>query len=163
MNTFAESVESTIESWMDFCQESIRSPFYQHALASTGNREKAAALTLFWLYLNTFPDSDRERIENDPDLFLEYARSFIRELAPFRYKREGYNRAGRKLLLGKIRRVSREFRSGDPSDQEMLTFFRNIVRFCSSLDFIVHAYDEYRSHRFRNRPDIPYHGYVINS
>lgn len=148
------TVETSIQTWMLFCTESLKSGFYKKVLEKTGDMNRAAALTLMRNYLSTFSESERMRLEQDPEFFLGYAKGFIEELSPFRYAKEGYDRGIRTLFLSKIRALLQSQKNPDGSikDKEFYVFVRNIVRICSSLDYIVKVHDDYRKYLFRELP-----------
>lgn len=148
------TVETSIQTWMLFCTESLKSDFYRFALEKTANMNRAAALTLLRNYLSTFSDSERARLETDAEFFYGYAKGFIEELSPFRYNPSGYDRNARGLFLSKIRALLRSQKNEDGKikDKEFYVFVQNIVRICSSLNYILKVHDEYREFLFRDMP-----------
>jgi hypothetical protein len=148
------TVETSIQTWMLFCTESLKSDFYRFALEKTGDVNRAAALTLLRNYLSTFSPTERARLETDAEFFYGYAKGFIEELSPFRYNNAGYDRAVRGLFLAKIRALlqSQKDASGKVKDREFYVFVQNIVRICSSLDYILKVHDDYREFLFREMP-----------
>lgn len=148
------TVETSIQTWIMFCTESLGSDFYRFALEKTGSVDRAASLTLLRNYLSTFSESERARLETDAEFFYGYAKGFIEELSPFRYSASGYNRDARGLFLSKIRALLRGQKNPDGSikDKEFYAFVQNIVRICSSLNYILKVHDEYREFLFREMP-----------
>lgn len=148
------TVETSIQTWMLFCTESLKSDFYRFALEKTKDTNRAASLTLLRNYLSTFSESERARLETDAEFFFGYARGFIEELSPFRYSPSGYNKDARGLFLAKIRALLRSQKdaSGKIKDKEFYVFVQNIVRICSSLDYILKVHDDYREFLFREMP-----------
>lgn len=151
-----QAVEASIESWLEFCNYALTSDYYKNALESMKNREKAARVTLLWTYLNTFSEKDRKLAEEDVELFYRYAKGFIDELAMARYRPGGYDRDTRAVFLGKIKSVLRAQKSedGNVHNEDMYLLLKNIVRFCSNLEFIIESYDLYKDHMFRRRPAV---------
>lgn len=150
------TVETSVETWLDFCNASMSSQFYQVALERTRDPELAAAMTLLRNYIATFAAPERARLEADPEYFYKYAKGFIDELAPYRYHADGYDSAVRSAFIGKIRTLltAQKDPSGRVANQNLYVFIRTIVRFCSSLAFIVRIHDQYKRFLFRELPQI---------
>jgi len=150
------TVETSVETWMVFITESLKSDFYSFARERTGDITRAAALTLMRNYVSTFSPSERERLEKDAEFFYGYAKGFIEELSPFRYSQSGYDKEVRSLFLAKIRTLLRAQRNPDGSikDKERYVFVETIVRMCSSLDFILKVHDDYKQFLFRELPQV---------
>ena len=149
-------METSVETWLDFCNASMASQFYQVALERTQDSELAAAMTLLRNYIGTFAEAERARLEADAEYFYRYAKGFIDELAPYRYSPAGYDRDVRSAFIGKIRSLLEAQRdsSGQTINQNLYVFIRTIVRFCSSLAFIVRIHDQYKRFLFRELPQI---------
>ena len=149
------TVETSVETSQEFIEGSIDSDLYQkdHAVMSA---EDAAALTLLHNYIATFSPEEQERIESDAEEFYRYAEGFIEELAPYRYNRQGYNAEVRTAFLRKIRTLL----NNQKDDQGRIiwprryAFTRAIVRFCSSLEFIIKIHDRYKKYLFRDLPQL---------
>lgn len=150
------TVETSVETWIDFCTASLQSDFYRLTLQKTGSIERAAALTLLNNYISTFSPSERERLERDAEFFYGYARGFIEELAPFRYSKSGYDPGVRSAFMSKIKALLRAQKNPDGSykDKERYIFVETIVRICSSLDFIIKVHDDYKEFLFRELPQF---------
>ncbi len=150
------TVETSVDTWVLFITESLKSDFYRLAKEKTGDIERAAALTLLNNYISTFSPRERERLERDPEFFYGYARGFIEELSPFRYSKGGYDRDVRSAFLSKIKALLRAQRNPDGSfkDEERYVFIQNIVRICSSLDYIIKVHDDYKEFLFRELPQF---------
>ena len=65
------TVETSVQMWLDFCNESIHSPFYRVVKEYTGDIEKAASLTLLRNYLSIFSPIERSRLESDVEYFYK--------------------------------------------------------------------------------------------
>lgn len=146
------TVETSVQMWLDFCNESINSPFYRVVKEYTGDIEKAASLTLLRNYLSIFSPIERSRLESDVEYFYKYAKGFINELAPYRYSSEGYDREIRAAFISKIKTLLAAQRKEDPVHNERYIFIQTIVRFCSSLDYIIRVHDRYKQFLFRDLP-----------
>ena len=150
------TVETSVETWLDFCNASMSSQFYQVALERTADPELAAAMTLLRNYIGTFAEAERARLESDAEYFYRYAKGFIDELAPYRYNASGYDTGIRSAFIGKIRALlaGQKDSTGQVTNQNLYVFVRTIVRFCSSLAFIVRIHDQYKRFLFRELPQI---------
>lgn len=149
------TVETSVETWLDFCNESMKSQFYRVALERTRDPQQAAAMTLLRNYIGTFAKTERARLETDPEYFYKYAKGFIDELAPYRYHAAGYDADVRAAFIGKIRSLLRAQKDGHRLlNQNQYDFIRTIVRFCSSLAFICQVHDQYKRFLFRELPQI---------
>jgi hypothetical protein len=148
------AVDETLQSWMDYIRYCRDSDFYREAIRDGIPREEAAVLTLLWTYLNTFSLRDRQRIENDVELFYFYAQGFLKELSPFRYNRSGYDANMRAVFLGKIRSVLKEIKKAPDrkAAEETYMFLSALVRCTSSEEYIFQTCDLYRRYLFRFRP-----------
>ncbi len=62
----------------------------------------------------------------------------------------------RSLFIGKIRTLLDEQKGpgGAVLHKERYVFIRTLVRFCSSLEFIVKVHDEYKQFLFRELPQL---------
>jgi len=151
------TVATSVESWLEFCEYSMQTPFYRLAMERLKDPEKAAALTLLRSYLSTFSQLERLRLERDAEYFYGYARGFINELATYRYSKDGYDHAVRAVFIGKIRKLLNEQKgeSGAIKDYARYVFIRTIVRFCSSLAYILEIHDLYKEFLFRELPQVP--------
>ena len=151
-----QTVEASIESWMDFVEYALASDFYKEALDKLGDPNRASRITLLWTYLNTFSEKDRIRAEEDAEFFLFYARGFIDELATCRYRKEGnYDSETRSLFLGKIKAVLRaQTEEGKIVRPVRYIFLTHVVRFCSNMTFIIESYDMYKDYMFRLRSRV---------
>ena len=161
-----QNVDEILHSWMDFIHYCADSDFFQEARDRGLPLQDAAVLTLLWTYIGTFSLGDREEIENDVEKFYKYAKSFLDELSPFRYHSKDYDPAHRAMYLGRIRSVLKDFKNrgcnlhhGEYSKMDAgiscaacYEFLSAIVRYTSSEDYIVKAYDLYRQYMFRRRP-----------
>lgn len=149
------TVETSVSTWIDFIDGSMNSEFYKIALARGGNAEEAAALTLLHSYLSTFLHEERRKVEKDVELFYHYAKGFIDELAPYRYHAAGYHANIRASFMGKIKSLlAAQKKNGKIVDRERYTFIRTIVKFCSSLDYIIRIHDRYKAFLFRELPQV---------
>lgn len=148
------TVETSVDTWAYFIDTSMASNFYRNAREYTGNVELAAALTLLRSYISTFTREEQSRIEGDVDEFYRYAEGFIKELAPYRYRKEGYNIAIRAAFIGKIRTLlaAQKDANGKVLNEDKYIFIRTLVKFCSSLDYILSAHDRYKQYLFRELP-----------
>ncbi|MCB1171189.1 MAG: hypothetical protein KDK25_12675 [Leptospiraceae bacterium] len=151
-----QTVEASIDSWMDFVEYALASDFYKEAVEKLGDPNRASRITLLWTYLNTFSEKDRRKAEEDPEFFLFYARGFIDELATCRYRKSGYyDRDTRSLFLGKIKAVLRaQKEDGKIIRPVRYIFLTHVVRFCSNLPFIIESYDMYKDYLFRLRSRV---------
>lgn len=140
------TISTSIDTWLEFCDICLKSEFYDIAFKKTGNAQLAAALTLLHNYIHTFRPEERIRLENEDDYFYKYAESFINELAPFRYNKNGYNTKMRTRFLGKIRflLVAQKDEKGNIINKNQYEFIRAIVRFCSSLRYIIKVFSTYK-------------------
>ena len=150
------TIETSVETWLEFCDFSMQSDFYKLVLEHTRDAAFSAALTIFRNYLNTFAPEEQERLQSDADYFYKYACGFIEELAPYRYNAGGYDEEIRGVFFGKIRKLLAAQKDDDGKllNPEKYEFIRTIVKFCSSLDFIVRIHDEYKQFLFREFPQI---------
>lgn len=151
-----QTVEASIESWMDFVEYALASDFYKEALEKLGDANRASRITLLWTYLNTFSERDRKKAEGDAEFFYFYAKGFIDELATCRYRKDGYyDRDTRSLFLGKIKAVlAAQKEQGRMIRPIRYLFLTHVVRFCSNLDFIIQSYDMYKDYLFRLRSTV---------
>ncbi|MCB1173441.1 MAG: hypothetical protein KDK39_07750 [Leptospiraceae bacterium] len=149
------TVETSVETWQEFVEYSMNSEFYQQALDRVGP-EKASAMTILHNYLLTFSAEEQAVIESDVHQFYKFAEGFIRELSPYRYNKNGYNNEVRSAFIGKIRQLLRRQKDeqGRVQYPKKYIFIRNIVKFCSSLNFIIRIHDEYKQFLFREMPQI---------
>lgn len=149
------TVETSVETWQLFIEGSIDSEFYQqaHAIMSA---EDAAALTLLRNYIATFSPDEQKKIEAEAEEFYHYAHGFIEELAPYRYNKAGYNGEVRAAFLAKIKTLlqNQKDESGKIIFPRRYAFTKAIVKFCSSLDFIIKVHDRYKQYLFRDMPQI---------
>ena len=145
------TVETSLASWQDFIEASIASDFFKQSCELSQDIEKAASLTLLHQYINIFEEEARKKVLEDAEIFYEYAKGFIEELAPYRYNSKGYDARIRTLYLGKIRSLLREERDqeGKIRNKNHYEFVRALVKFLSSLDYVIAAYDHYKEYRFR--------------
>ena len=150
------TVETSVETWLDFCKISMESEFYKVVLERSDDPARAAALTLFRNYISTFSEEERTRLESDVEYFYKYALGFIDELAPYRYNKGHYNQEVRAAFLGKIKALlaAQKNSEGELLDKNQFEFIRTIVHFCSSLDFIIKIHDDYKTFLFREWPQI---------
>ncbi len=151
------TVETSVETWQDFIEASMASEFYGIALQHTSDLELAASLTLLRNYLSIFASSEQKKIESDVEEFYKYAAGFISELSPYRYTKDGeYNEAIRAAFIGKIRTLlnAQKDEQGQVIDRARYIFIRTLVKFCSSLDYIIQVHDEYKKFLFRDLPQI---------
>lgn len=148
------TVETSVDGWRDFIEFSMNSEFYAVALERTGDVERAAALTLLRNYLSTFAAGEQVALETNVEEFFRYAEGFIKELAPYRYSRSGYDAGIRAAFIGKIRTLLAEQKDaeGRVIRPDRYTFIRTLVKFCSSLDYIIHVHDDYKRFLFRELP-----------
>ena len=145
------TVETSVVGWQDFIEASMASDFYKQSYEVSGDIEKAASLTLFHQYINIFEEDTRKDLLDDVEVFYGYAKGFIEELAPYRYNSKGYDAPMRSLYLGKIRKLLRKERkkNGEIRDKKHYQFVRALVKFLSSLDYVIEVYDSYKEYRFR--------------
>lgn len=150
------TLETSVASWREFIEASMASDFFKQSYAISQDIEKAASLTLLHQYINIFEEDARKKVLQDVEVFYEYARGFIEELAPYRYNSKSYDAHIRSLYLGKIRSLLREERSrkGKIRNRKHYEFVRTLVKFLSSLDYVVAVYDRYKEYRFRILPQI---------
>ncbi|MEQ9365626.1 MAG: hypothetical protein RIF32_15380 [Leptospirales bacterium] len=150
------TVETSVETWEYFIDASMDSNFYQLAREHTRNLELAASLTLLRSYISTFSPEEQKRIESDVEEFFRYAKGFISELAPYRYKKGGYNKAIRAAFIGKIRTLLAAQKNPDGTvlNRDKYIFIRALVKFCSSLGYIVNVHDKYKQFLFRDLPQL---------
>ncbi len=148
------TVETSVETWLDFCNAGMQSDFYKIVKKHTKNSEMAAAMTLLRNYLEIFSPLERIRLESDVEYFYKYAKGFINELAPYRYHETGYDPFIRAAFMGKIKSLLHHQKGESEIDKERYVFIRTIVRFCSSLDYIIQVHDQYKSFLFRDLPVI---------
>ncbi len=150
------TVDTSVQTWLDFVDASMTSGFYDLAYARNHDAEEAAAFTLLRNYIGTFAPGERRRLESDVEYFYKYAEGFINELAPYRFNPKGYIRTIRAAFLGKIKILLREQKdaAGKIKDANRYVFIRTIVRFCSSLDYIIEIHDRYKEFLFRELPQV---------
>ncbi|MBX7058261.1 MAG: hypothetical protein K1X75_09345 [Leptospirales bacterium] len=150
------TVETSVDGWRAFIEESMQSDFYRLARERTGSADQAAALTLLRNYLSTFSPQEQRKLETNVEEFYRYAQGFINELAPYRYSNSGYDQRVRSLFIGKIRILLAEQKDseGQLVSPERYAFVRTLVRFCSSLQFIVQVHDDYKQFLFRELPQL---------
>lgn len=150
------TVQTSLETWQYFIDVSMESNFYSVAREHTSNLELAASLTLLRSYISTFSPEEQKLIEGDVEEFFRYAKGFIDELAPYRYKKSGYNTAIRAAFIGKIRVLLAAQKNPDGSiaNRDKYIFIRTLVKFCSSLGYIVNVHDKYKQFLFRDLPQL---------
>ncbi len=150
------TVETSVDTWEYFIDVSMESNFYKLAREHTRDVELAASLTLLRSYISTFTREEQNRIEGDVEEFYRYAKGFIKELAPYRYKKEGYNTAVRAAFIGKIRTLlaSQKDADGKIVNADKYVFIRTLVKFCSSLGYILNVHDKYKQFLFRDLPQL---------
>ncbi len=148
------TVETSVDTWTYFIDTSMASNFYKRALEYTDDVELAASLTLLRSYISTFTREEQSRIEGDGEEVYRYAKGFIKELAPYRYKKEGYNAPIRAAFIGKIRTLlaAEKDEHGQVRDGDKDIFIRTLVKFCSSLGYILNVHDQYKQYLFRELP-----------
>lgn len=153
---YIKAVDSTLETWHDLIEFCIRSEFYNNCLENRYSKKIAAKMTVVWAYLLTFSYYDRIKLESDPEYFYQYASSFVRELAPFKYNKEGYDREGRAIFLKKIKSVLKALKRNkkDPLNEDRYIFLEQIIRLFSKEEEFCEAYDLYKSYIFRFRPKL---------
>lgn len=154
------TVETSVETWEYFIDASMQSEFYALVRGHSRDVELAAALTLLRSYISTFSQEEQRRIESDVEEFYRYAKGFIKELAPYRYKKDGYNTAVRAAFIGKIRTLLAAQKNADGSiaNPDKYTFIRTLVKFCSSLGYILTVHDKYKQFLFRDLPQLKTRG-----
>lgn len=147
------TVTTSVETWLDFIDFSMQSDFYKNCSSRIGP-EDAAAFTLLQNYIATFSPSEQKQIENDVHEFYRLAESFIRELSPYRYNKNGYNKTIRAAFIHKIKLLlnSQKDEKGKIIHREKYIFIRTIVKFCSSLNYIIFIHDKYKQYLFRVQP-----------
>ena len=150
------TVETSVDTWTDFIEASMTSEFYDAALKHTTDLELAASLTLLHNYLSTFGEDEQRRIESNVEEFYKYAEGFINELAPFRYSQDGYDEDIRAAFIGKIRSLlaAQKDEAGKVIHEDKYIFIRTLVKFCSSLDYIISVHDRYKQYLFRDLPQL---------
>ncbi len=155
-NRYIKSFHSTLETWNDLIEFCLQSEFYKKCLEDLKSKNLCAQITLIWAYLHTFSYYQRVRLEEDAELFYQYAESFVRELSPYKYSPyEDYDSEGRKIFLSKIRKVLKQLKSqNDEKNKNRYFFLKNIIHLFSSVDKMVQGYDLYKSYVFRYRPKI---------
>lgn len=152
---YIKAVDSALETWHDLIEFCIKSEFYKNCLENRYSKKISAKMTLVWAYLLTFPHYDRIRLENDPEFFFQYASSFVKELAPFKYNKDGYNKEGRTIFLKKIKSVLKALkRNYDPLNEDRYIFLQQIIHLFSREDKFCEAYDLYKNFIFRFRPKL---------
>lgn len=153
---YIQAIDSTLETWKDLIDFCIHSEFYKKCLEYNYSKKISAKMTLVWAYLLTFSYNKRLELENDPEIFYFYASNFIKELSPFRYNKHGYNKEGRKILMGKIKSVLKYLKSNqdDPLNYDRYVFLEQIVHLFTSEDKFCSAYDLYKNFVFRYRPQL---------
>ena len=139
------TVEPSVETWEYFIDASMQSEFYALVRGHSRDVELAAALTLLRSYISTFSQEEQRR---------------IKELAPYRYKKDGYNTAVRAAFIGKIRTLLAAQKNADGSiaNPDKYTFIRTLVKFCSSLGYILTVHDKYKQFLFRDLPQLKSRG-----
>ena len=154
------TVETSVETWEYFIDASMQSEFYALVRGHSRDVELAAALTLLRSYISTFSQEEQRRIESDVEEFYRYAKGFIKELAPYRYKKDGYNTAVRAAFIGKIRTLLAAQKNADGSiaNPDKYTFIRTLVKFCFSLGYILTVHDKYKQFLFRDLPQLKTRG-----
>ncbi len=153
---YIQAVDSTLQSWEDLIEFCINSEFYKKCLENNYNKKISAKMTLVWAYLLTFSFTERMKLIEEPEIFYHYASNFIKELTPFRYNKNGYDREGRKIFLGKIKSVLLNLKSNtsDPLNEDRFVFLEQIIHLFTSEDQFCLAYDLYKNFIFRFRPQL---------
>jgi len=153
---YIKAVNSALETWHDLIEFCIHSEFYQKCLENQYNKKLSAKMTLVYAYLLTFPYHDRIRLESDPEYFYQYASSFVRELAPFKFSKNGYDKKGRAIFLKKIKSVLKALKRNqeDPLNVDRYIFLEQIIRLFSREEQFCEAYDLYKNFIFRFRPKL---------
>ncbi|MEQ9367009.1 MAG: hypothetical protein RIF32_22435 [Leptospirales bacterium] len=155
----AQVVLASMEGWAAFIETGLSSDFYREARDRVGS-ERAARVTLMYLYLSTFTSEERARLETDVDYFLRYATGFLRELflplPPASDARRDFRRSSRLIFIRAMRRIfrnslseTRRCRQSDPH-----VFMRNMLRLCASVSGIVEIWDDYKEYMFRFYPQL---------
>ncbi len=149
------TVETSVSTWQDFIDASMQSDFFCQAYEITGNIKKAASLTILDQYIRIFEESTSTEALEDEKVFYGYAKGFIEELAPYRYNKAGnYKADTRALFLGKIRKLLRQQKDKNNLliDENRYEFIRVLIKFLSSLNYILQVYSSYKEYRFTILP-----------
>ena len=157
----SQVVQASMDGWAVFIETGLTSNFYIEARDRVGP-ERATRVTLMFLYLATFSDHERERLEKDVDYFLFYATGFLRELflpVPLPLaedSRANFHRASRLIFIRAMGRIFRrslnETRRCRQSDAHL--FMRTMLTLCASVEGIVDAWDDYKEYMFRFYPQL---------
>lgn len=142
------TVQTTESSWRDFVEYSIGTDFYKRAIESTQDIQRAIDLTLLSDYLDTFSSDEKKKILEDRSVFMQFAQGFVSMLSETRFSHNGYNKTHRAYFLGMIKRLLQEQKDskGMVEDRERFLFYRSIVRFCSSVEYVTKVYEDYKSY-----------------
>lgn len=145
-----EIIDCSVEAWYLFIKTGLESPFYTQAREHIESRE-AARITLFNIYLETFPEDYRQRLLEDVDTFLFYARGFIQELSPFAVAGQQDAPLARRISLATVRRLVRELKQ-DSVTRNHYEFLRAAVDLSRSVDSITETWDSFKEYKFRIFP-----------
>ena len=149
-------VETSIKGWQTFIDASMASDFFQEAYENTKNIEKATALTLLDQYISIFEKDLQKKILEDVEVFYSYAKNFIEELSPYRYNKKGYDATVRTIYISKIRKLLQQQKNAEGKiiDIARYEFIRTLVKFLSSLSYVIAVHDNYREYRYRIYPQL---------
>lgn len=153
---YIQAINSTLETWIDLIDFCVQSEFYKKCLEYNYSKKISAKMTLVWAYLLTFSFYQRVQLEENPEMFYSYCSSFIKELSPFRYNKQGYDQQGRKIFLAKIKSVLKHLKNNqsDPINQDRYIFLEQIIHLFTSEEQFCLAYDLYKNFMFRVRPKL---------
>lgn len=159
----SQIVQASIDGWAIFIETGLSSEFYREASERVGP-QRAARVTLMYLYLSTFAHEERSRLETDVDYFLYYATGFLRELfLPLPAEtdeRNEFRRSSRLIFIRAMRRIFQsspgETRRSNRSDPHL--FMRTMLSLCASVSGIVDAWDDYKEYMFRFYPQLHHVG-----
>ncbi len=153
---YIKAVDSTLETWHDLIEFCISSEFYKSCLEHQYSKKISAKMTLVWAYLLTFSYNQRMKLHDDPEYFYHYASSFVRELSPFKYNKNGYDAEGRKIFLKKIKSVLKALKHNqdDNLNVDRYIFLEQIIHLFSDVNKFCDAYDLYKNFMFRFRPKL---------
>ncbi len=147
-----EIIDCSVEAWYLFIKTGLESPFYFAAREQIDPRD-AARITLFNTYLETFPEHYRNRLLDDVDCFLHYARGFFQELSPFSLAGKLDPPLARMISLATFRRLVRELKPLSPTRDDY-EFVRAALYISASVDNIIRTWDDYKEYKFRIYPQL---------
>ena len=149
LSLFTEVISYSVLGWSLFVDTAIESNIYRVARESMGP-EAAARITLFRLYLEGFTASERQKLLEQPDYFLQYAFGVVRELYPPHTKNRRTIHHNRMVFMGSLRRfLNSERKISADRCHEAARILKAASRMSRSVEEIVRARDQYREFSFR--------------